>query len=337
MRIALVGNDYVQQFPLRGYGGIETCVENLAHGLHDEGHEFYVVVPKRATKESYPFAVIETEEPPTRISGRGPQNFAQQARQLVASEGADVIWSQSNWSVDAMSDLGIPMICTFHDSIIRQEGWMQDLDTVRYRFISQFQYDQWVREPWERDGSFMCHTGLTEDNFAYSAEEGNYFLWCAGLNWGLHAKGLDTFLELARRNSDKHFVIHGAGSRRWELYLRWKSRVLRNVDYRGALKRGATHSRTFASARAFVMPTRLPEAFGRTSVEALSKGTPVIGTRCGANPEIIRTSGLCTDSIDRMSEALSLEFDRREVFESSKRFHVRAEIATLVRESLRLL
>ena len=68
MRIALIGNDYIQQFPLIDYGGIETCVENLAEGLHDNNMDFFVVCPKRAVIKDYPFEVYETEEEPVCFS-----------------------------------------------------------------------------------------------------------------------------------------------------------------------------------------------------------------------------------------------------------------------------
>ena len=67
MRIALIGNDYIQQFPLIDYGGIETCVENLAEGLHDNNMDFFVVCPKRAVIKDYPFEVYETEEEPINL------------------------------------------------------------------------------------------------------------------------------------------------------------------------------------------------------------------------------------------------------------------------------
>ena len=57
MKIALIANDYVQQFPLENYGGIETCVENLAQGLFDNKIDFFVVCPKRKNKKEYPFEV----------------------------------------------------------------------------------------------------------------------------------------------------------------------------------------------------------------------------------------------------------------------------------------
>ena len=42
------------------------------------------------------------------------------------------------------------------------------------------------------------------------------------------------------------------------------------------------------SPDAFVMPTRNGEAFGRTIVESLARGTPVLGSDNGAVPELLQ-------------------------------------------------
>jgi hypothetical protein len=55
MKIALIGSRDVQQFPTISYGGIETCVENLAWGLQNNNQEFTCIVPRREDRAEYPF------------------------------------------------------------------------------------------------------------------------------------------------------------------------------------------------------------------------------------------------------------------------------------------
>jgi glycosyltransferase involved in cell wall biosynthesis len=333
VKIALIGNEYEQQFPLLGYGGIETCVENLAKGLAANKNDFFVVCPKREIKLDFNFEILETKEPPAKITQRNPSYFAAEAKKLLKDLKPDVIWSQSNWSTDALQDLKIPIICTFHDSCEKKFGWVRNYDNVKYRFISKFQYSLWVKEDWEKRKSFICYTGLNDEDFDLELESENYYLWCAGLKWGMKAKGLDIFLKLAELNRDKQFRIYGSGDKEIEDHLISVQSKSDNILYKGELKRGAEHKQAFSKAKFFIMPSQIPEAFGRTTIEAMSKGTPVISTANGASPELIQDGGFSSNDLEELNKFLNSYKDRRSVFEYSKKFHVKEEIKTLIENS----
>ena len=334
MRIALIANDYVQQFPLENYGGIETCVENLAQGLFDNKADFFVVCPKRKNKKEYPFEIYETEEEPTLLSNKNSSYYAYSVAKVLKNLKFDIIWSQSNWSIDPLLFLKKPIICTFHDSCEKQYGWMKDLNKVKYRFISNFQYNNWVKEEWEKEKSFMCYTGLADSEFKLNELKKDYFLWCAGLNWGLNAKGLDIFIKLSETFKDKNFIAYGIGNKQLEEYLMNKNKTNSNFLYKGKLNRGKDHELVFSNARAFFLPTRLPEAFGRTVIESFSKGTPVYGSNYGALNELIKDNingfKFC---LETLSFNLDHKFNYKKVFESSYIFNISQEIKTLLKES----
>ena len=46
------------------------------------------------------------------------------------------------------------------------------------------------------------------------------------------------------------------------------------------------------------MPTRNGEAFGRTIVESLARGTPVLGSDNGAVPELLRRRSVLNDDTE---------------------------------------
>lgn len=330
MKIALIGNDYTQQFPVLSYGGIETCVENLAWGMHRRGLDFSCVVPERAESEACPFEVIEVPVKPTSISGEKPYSFIAAARKIIIDNKPDVIWSQSNWSADGLFDLDIPIICTFQDSCNKQEGWMKKREALFYRFVSQFQYNNWVQQDWERACSYQLYSGLMDEEYEYCGEKEEYFLWVGGFNWGWEAKGLPVFILLAKENPDTSFIAYGGGNKEVEEAVLKYSKEIPNFEFKGTLKRGKEHREVFGKAKALIMPSRIPDTFPRTVLESLSKGTPVIGSANGALPEMIGDYGLASNDVKDLNKALYIDYDYEATFEYSKRFHVNKEIDGLL-------
>ncbi len=351
LKVCLVGNDYKQQFPLIGYGGIENTVEQLAFGLHKHFKDtvnFCAIVPKilQGDKSQYGFPVIETEYIESSVSGVMPNVFTQQVRHMLANADTkpDVIWSQSHWSAIGLHDLGIPIICTNQDSGPWEDGKFFPKHNVKYRMISQFIYDLVFKDANTNDyinqvkqNSFVQHTGMSDEGYELCVDKEDYILWVAGLNWGWQAKGLDIFISLAQMRGDKNFVVYGAGNPDMEQKLREAGKILKNFEYRGVLNRGREHTEAFKKAKLFAFLSQTNEAFGRTGLEAITKGTPVLGTMNGALPELYAPAGVCTNDINKMSATLDKQFDYHQVYEYSQKFHVRNEIENLIKVSREMM
>ncbi len=103
--------------------------------------------------------------------------------------------------------------------------------------------------------------------------------------------GLDTLIHamaiLRRGVPDVTLVIGGAGSLRDNLESLTASLELQHhVRFLGYVPESDL-SLYYQAADAFVLPTRELEGFGLVTVEALSCGTPVLGTAVGAIPEVL--------------------------------------------------
>ncbi|HTO13366.1 MAG TPA: asparagine synthase (glutamine-hydrolyzing), partial [Candidatus Binatia bacterium] len=103
--------------------------------------------------------------------------------------------------------------------------------------------------------------------------------------------GLDTLLDamvlVARRMPEAHLLLGGAGSLREPLEAQARANGLdRHVTFLGFIPEEDL-PRYYQAADAFVLPTRELEGFGLVTVEALACGTPVLGTRVGATPELL--------------------------------------------------
>lgn len=343
MKIALIGNDYTQQFPLMDYGGIETCVQNLAYGMHIEKLDFFVVIPKRLhVNTEYNFPIFETEELPTSVSKKNPIYFCQQAKKIIQNNLPDIIWSQSNWSIDVLKDLNIPIISTFHDSCEKQPDWIKPYKHVYYRFISKFQYNNWIDSSEEKKYSFRCYTGIQDEEYEFhdSKDTKKYFLWCAGLQWGMSAKGLDTFIELANSNPKENFFAYGSGNDNLITTITQYEKTIPNFKFFGPLQRGKLHNKVFGEAKALIMPTKIPDTFPRTCLEAISKGTPIIGSTLGSLPEIIGDNcGIICNSLNDYNVAINTinNFDRNNIFQESKKYCIANEVKELLYHSNRLI
>lgn len=109
----------------------------------------------------------------------------------------------------------------------------------------------------------------------------------------------------------KHYAGHSKDSY-------WQDRVRPElgdaIDYVGYLREDEVKSRFLANARALIMPSTFAEPFGLVMAEALACGTPVVGLRSGAIPEVVKNgeTGWVVDGQHELAEALGKvdEIDR---------------------------
>jgi glycosyltransferase involved in cell wall biosynthesis len=347
MKICVIGNDYKQQLPLIGYGGIETAFENLCYGIHkyfSDNIQFCAFVPKIIEqKEKKPlFKVIETNYIESSKSGVRPIHFVSEIRDIIKNSNIkpDIIWSYSHWSALTLQELNIPIICNMMDSGGWEENKFIYKENVYYRFASKFIYDLTFKDAdtFEhinkiKKQSFWLHTGISDEEYCFEPNKDNYILWVAGLNWGWQGKGLDIFLRLAQERSDQQFVAYGTGSTQIEEQLKIVSKQLKNFEYLGPLERGEKHKNVFKKAKLFTFLTQTTEAFGMTGVEAISKGTPVLGTKNGSLPEIYEPICCCTNDFKKMLFQLDVSHNYQDIYNHSLKFHSKNEIKYLYNKS----
>ena len=350
LKVLVLGSCNLQHFPIIDYGGIESCVEHLCTGLNNhykDEIDFSVIVPqireKREITSQYNFKIIEANYIGCNYSGVHPINFAQEAKNMIANSSIkpDVIWAQGHWSAQGLHDLNIPVISTINDSGPWVEGKYFYKENVYYRFVSKFLYDLVLEEADKRadvaavkSQSFWCHTGLDDYEYDFEPNKEDYILWVGGLHWGWSGKGLDRFIELARRIPEQKFVIYGTGNDQIEAELKQICTTLPNVEFRGKLNRDQSHREAFKKAKMFAMFSTIPEAFGRTGLEAISKGTPVLGSTAGSVPEQVNHPGVgfCSDSIDDLVNVIkNNDLSPKSSFDYAKKhYHIKNEINSLL-------
>jgi glycosyltransferase involved in cell wall biosynthesis len=110
----------------------------------------------------------------------------------------------------------------------------------------------------------------------------------------------DLFLGRLHRIKGYRWAIGGAKRLRRKLIVAggWRPSLSRHLRYAGEVD-GERKMELLAGARCLWMPALWDEPFGLTLIEALASGTPVLGTRRGALPEIVSADvGALGDTLD---------------------------------------
>ncbi len=143
--------------------------------------------------------------------------------------------------------------------------------------------------------SAFVHNGVDPGELVFRRVKGDYDLFLGRLH-GI--KGYRWAIEGARA-SGRRLVLAGG----------WRPSLRRGVRFVGSVD-GAAKAEWLAGARCLWMPARWDEPFGLTAVEALMSGTPVLGTRRGALPEVVTPDvGALGDSVAALA-ALAAGIER---------------------------
>ncbi|HKP30594.1 MAG TPA: glycosyltransferase [Gemmatimonadales bacterium] len=120
--------------------------------------------------------------------------------------------------------------------------------------------------------AYWVHNGLDPDEHVFLGKKKDFDLFLGRLH---SVKGWQWAVEAARR-AERKMVIAGG----------WRPVVSRWVRFAGSVE-GQKKAALLSEARILWAPAQWDEPFGLTSIEALASGTPVLGTRRGALPEIV--------------------------------------------------
>jgi glycosyltransferase involved in cell wall biosynthesis len=137
-------------------------------------------------------------------------------------------------------------------------------------------------------GQAFVHNGVDPSEYLFRSRKSNYDLFLGRLR---SVKGYHWAIKGARRTG-KRLVVAGG----WRPSLRPSLRFVGSVD-------GARKAELLAGAECLWMPALWEEPFGLTLVEAMMSGTPVLGTKRGALPEIVSPEvGALGETLDDLVE-----------------------------------
>ena len=301
MRIALTADPELPVPPVH-YGGIERVVDMLARGLEARGHE----VTLFAHRESRGAGVL------AQWPGRSSQSPADTTRNAIALAARvargrfDLVHSFSRIAyLLPLLPWRLPKLMTYQREINRRSvvlGDRMSRGTLEFSAISRFMtagvsdIGRW----------HLVFNGVELSTYAFapSPAPDAPLVFLGRIE---EIKGPHLAIEVAAR-ADAPLVLAGNvpdAHRAW-----FDAHVAPHIDgvrvrYIGPVD-DAQKNQLLGAARAFLMPILWEEPFGIVMAEAMACGTPVIGLRRGAVPEVVAhgATGFVVDTIDEMASAV---------------------------------
>ena len=253
------------RLPVKGYGGTQRIVVALVRGLAELGHRVTLLAqPGSRIREA---KVIE-------VPGSRLRDPMLDLASLVPKD-TDVVHAH----IPPVRTLpsGPPFLQTIHGNLKPGEAPLPHAV-----FLS--------RNHATRHGAVaFVYNGLDPSEFLFQPGKHDYDFFIGALH---SAKGYHWAIEAAKRTKRRLLVAGG-----WRPSFSIKIRFVGEVD-------GKKKAELLAGARCVWVPALWDEPFGLTTIEALFSGTPVLGTKRGALPEVVTAKvGALRDTLDELVEA----------------------------------
>lgn len=322
MRIAMLA-PINWPLPPSGYGPWELVAHNITEGLVALGHDvtLFAAAGTRSSAslvETCPYALCTwPEEERNKPSGFDPKTGllegppdARVWEQLhiarcveVAKSGAfDVV--HSHLHVHALvhaAHLPCPLVTTLHGS-----AWARATHPILLAYKSQpFVSISDAERTMLPELNYVAtvYNGVRMDDFPLEMQKDDYLLFAGRL---APEKGPAEAVEIARK-SGRRLLLAGLIEDRHQDYFdtRVKPHIDgHNIEYLGLLSQ-ADLAPIYRKAAGVIFYINWCEPFGLVAVEAQASGTPLIATRFGALPEIVRDgeTGFLVDTVDEAVRA----------------------------------
>jgi hypothetical protein len=255
-----------QMLPAKGYGGPERVVVALVRGLVALGHRVTLLAPPGSQ-------VAEAT-----VVGITPKKLADPAELARVVPGdADIL--HAHFPLRQAPD-GMPFVKTIHRNL--KPGETPSNNAI---FLS--------RDHARRHGSeVFVYNGL--DPAGYFARR-----------FPKRPDQYDLFLGLLHRTKGYHWAVEAARETGHRLIVAggWRPTFTGSIQYVGEVD-DAAKAALLARARCLWNPAEWDEPFGLVTIEAFFSGTPVLGTRRGALPELITPEvGALSNTMEEMIAA----------------------------------
>lgn len=255
------------RLPVEGYGGPQRVVVALVRGLAALGHKV-TLLAQPGTRVAEAAKIVEV---PPRIL----KNSGGDLTPLIPGD-ADIV--HAHFPLKQLPKQGVPLVQTLHGNW--KPGTPLPPNTI---FLSG--------DHATRHGSdVFVYNGLDPAEYIFRRRKEQWDLFLGKLH---RDRGYHWAIDAAKRTGRRLIVAGG-----------WRPSFTGVIKYVGEVG-GKRKAVLLARARCLWMPAQWDEPFGLPTIEALFSGTPVLGTRRGALPEIVTPDvGVLRDTMDELIAAM---------------------------------
>jgi glycosyltransferase involved in cell wall biosynthesis len=302
--VAVVAPPYYD-LPPRTYGGTELVCHVLAEALVDRGHDVTLIGAGRATTRAR-FVATHAEAQPegTPDAPRIELVHAARAAAAIADAAVDVVHDHTRMGPLTAPGRPPPTVLTVHSALAGPDAALVELEAVQaWVHPVAISATQRATGP----GIRWCatvHNGLPLDRYPAPAAKDDFVLYLGRIS---RHKGVHLAVEAARRAGRRLVIAGGPSVPEERAYLDdcVRPRLGAGAEWIGEVD-FATKVELLHRARCLLFPARWHEPFGLALVEAMACGTPVVGLRIGAVPELVvdGVAGVVCDRVDELPAAI---------------------------------
>jgi glycosyltransferase involved in cell wall biosynthesis len=299
VKIALLAPAWFAVPPVR-YGGIEWVVSILADGLVARGHDvtLYAAGDSRTTAH----LVTSYEEPPSYRIGTSMPDLHHALTCLEHAGEHDIVHDHSGPLACALGETSpVPFCHTVHGPLTGEPGRVYAqiaavCPSVRLISLSDSQRAPQPGLNWLA----TCPNAIDLASYPFDPGNDGYLLFLGRMS---PDKGAHNAVRIARETG---MPLRLAGkmqepAEREHFDAHVRPFLNGQIEYLGEVSHD-DKVRLLQRALVTLFPVQWPEPFGLVMVESMACGTPVLGTRMGAVPEVIEDGrgGAVEDTIERL-------------------------------------
>jgi glycosyltransferase involved in cell wall biosynthesis len=318
VRIAQVASPF-EAVPPQAYGGSERVIDALVRELTARGHE---ITTFASGDSNVPGRLVPTVPEALRPAGSEDPGhgylLATAMQVLEMASDFDLIHSHIEWSGLWLGRATkTPLVDTFHGRL--DFPWATPLLQGSHASLVAISEHQASDQP-DVEWAGVVHNGLPLEQFPWRSEPGEELCFVGRVT---PEKGILDAIAVAERAGRRLRIAAKVGPTPAEqAYYEEEIRPAlkaEHVEFLGELD-DEDRGRLVAESYASLVTGVWPEPFGLVVIESLAAGTPVLGRRVGALPEIIREGedGFFGDDVDHLAFLVDRvgELDRQAIRES---------------------